>query len=145
MERADQRITARYSNIPDHSDLRGFTYRAPLNYQWTDDHEGPGFSRHMEGDDASRSTSNRLWESVRSFSGRGPKGYRRPDERIREDVCESLMKHPGIDASEFEVTVKDGIVTLQGSVPDRWMKRASEWVVDGVSGVRDIRNELNIP
>jgi osmotically-inducible protein OsmY len=98
----------------------------------------------MEGDEAAMPASDRLWRTVHSFSGRGPKGYRRSDERIREEVCESLMKHPGIDASEFEVTVKDGVVTLVGTVPDRWMKRASEWVVDGVSGVRDIRNELNI-
>lgn len=144
MERAEQRVTARYPKIPDHSDLRGFTYRAPANYQWADDHEGPGFIRQMEGDPASRPASDRLWQSVRSFAGRGPKGYRRSDERIREEICESLMQHPGIDASNFEVTVKDGIATLQGSVPDRWMKRASEWVVDGVSGVRDIRNELTI-
>jgi osmotically-inducible protein OsmY len=88
--------------------------------------------------------SDRLWETVRSFAGRGPKGYRRSDERVREEVCESLMRHPGIDASELEVTVKDGIVTLQGSVPDRWMKRASEWVIDEVHGVRDIRNELTV-
>lgn len=144
MERAEQKVTARYSNIPDHSDLRGFTYRAPVNYQWTDDHEGPRFDRQMEGDPASGRNSDHLWRAVRSFSGQGPKGYRRSDERIREEVCESLMRHPGIDASEFEVRVKEGVVTLLGSVPDRWMKRASEWVVDGVSGVRDIRNELNI-
>lgn len=134
MERAEKRISARYTKIPDHSDLRGFTYRAPSNYQWSDDHTGP----------ASRPAAESLWQSVRGFAGHGPKGYRRSDERIREEVCETLMKHPGIDASQFEVTVRNGTVTLRGSVPDRWMKRASEWVVDEVSGVRDIHNELNI-
>jgi hypothetical protein len=143
MERPEQKVTGRYSKIPDHSDLRGFTYRAPVNYEWADDHESLDFIRPRP-EPAPASASGRLWETVRSFTGRGPKGYRRSDERIREEVCESLMRHPGIDASGFEVTVKDGIVTLQGFVPDRWMKRASEWVIDEVSGVRDIRNELKI-
>jgi hypothetical protein len=141
MERPEQKVTGRYSKIPDHSDLRGFTYRAPSNYDWADDH-GEAPSGHRRGRAAS--ASGHLWETVRSFAGRGPKGYRRSDERIREEVCESLMRHPGIDASGFEVAVRDGIVTLRGSVPDRWMKRASEWVIDEVSGVRDIRNELAI-
>lgn len=143
MARAEQRITARYPKIPDHSDLRGFTYRAPANYQWADDHEVPALSSQAK-KSSSRPASDRLWNTVESYSGHGPKGYRRSDESIREEVCESLMRHPGIDASGFEVTVKEGIVTLQGTVPNRWMKRASEWVVDGVSGVRDIRNELSI-
>jgi len=39
-------------------------------------------------------------------AGRGPKGYQRSDERIREDVCDRLTEHPAIDASEIEVEVK---------------------------------------
>jgi hypothetical protein len=34
------------------------------------------------------------------FAGRGPKGYRRSDDRIQEDVCEALSQHSGLDASE---------------------------------------------
>jgi osmotically-inducible protein OsmY len=98
----------------------------------------------MESGHFPKAASEKLWNSLQVFLGRGPKGYRRSDERIREDICEALMQHPGIDASEFEVTVKEGVVTLKGTVPDRWMKRASEWVADRVSGVRDIRNELTL-
>lgn len=30
------------------------------------------------------------------FAGRGPKGYQRSDDRIREDVCERLAEDPVI-------------------------------------------------
>ena len=43
-----------------------------------------------------------------SHVGRGPKGYRRSDERIEEDINEQLPRHPEIDAREIEVKVKNG-------------------------------------
>src|SRR5579884_1746785 len=55
---------------------------------------------------------------------RGPKGYRRSDERIREDVCDSLMRHSlyaeELDPSNVSVEVKDATVVLKGTVPERW-------------------------
>jgi hypothetical protein len=47
--------------------------------------------------------------------GRGPKNYSRSDTRIEEDVHERLMHDP-LDASGIEVSVKDGEVTLTGTV-----------------------------
>ncbi|HEX2494143.1 MAG TPA: BON domain-containing protein, partial [Steroidobacter sp.] len=47
--------------------------------------------------------------------GKGPRGYRRSDERIREDVCDVLTDDPRVDASSIEVTVKDCEVTLSGA------------------------------
>jgi hypothetical protein len=78
------------------------------------------------------------------FAGRGPKGYRRSDDRIREDVCERLAEDPVIDASDMEVTVKDGEVTLSGTANARSEKRRAEDVIEGVSGVRDIHNQLRV-
>jgi hypothetical protein len=78
------------------------------------------------------------------FAGRGPKGYRRSDERIREDVCDRLMVDPRIDASEIEVTVKDGEVILSGMVHSREEKRLSEHVVETISGVHDVQNTLRV-
>lgn len=139
-------IHGRYEKIPDHSDLRGFSYRAPTHYDWSDDHGSPRSYPTKDGrfHSAAPERSPSLWSSVKNFLGKGPKGYRRSDERIREDVCEALMRHPGIDASEIEVEVTDSVVTLKGSVPDRWMKRASEWVIDPISGVTDVRNHLEL-
>jgi hypothetical protein len=76
--------------------------------------------------------------------GKGPKGYKRRDDRIHDEICERLTHHPLIDASMMEVHVKDGEVTLSGEVTDRRMKHAVEDAVDEVSGVRDIHNQLRV-
>lgn len=80
----------------------------------------------------------------RGFAGRGPKGYRRSDERIQEEVCERLTRHPGIDASDVEVRVQAGEVTLSGTVDSRRTKRMVEDVVDQCGGVVDVVNQLRI-
>ncbi len=78
------------------------------------------------------------------FSGRGPKGFRRSDERIREEVCERLTDHPEIDASEIEVEAKSGEITLKGTVPERRMKRMAEDLIESISGVADVHNQLRV-
>ncbi len=77
-------------------------------------------------------------------SGRGPKGYRRADDRICEDVCEALTQHGDIDASEVEVRVEQGEVILSGMVEDRRQKRLAEDLAERCSGVQDVRNELRV-
>jgi hypothetical protein len=79
------------------------------------------------------------------FAGRGPKGYTRSDERIREDVSDKLMEHPDLDASEIEVRVSAGEVTLAGSVDSRWAKRLAEDIAESCTGVRDVMNQLRVP
>lgn len=76
------------------------------------------------------------------FSGRGPKGYTRSDDRIREDVCDRLSYDDEVDASDISVSVKDGEVTLEGTVDDRYSKHRAEDIADAVHGVRDVHNKL---
>ncbi len=76
--------------------------------------------------------------------GRGPRGYTRSDERIREDVCDRLADDPMIDASDIEVQVANAEVTLNGHVDSRWLKRRAEDIVDDISGVRHVQNNLRI-
>jgi hypothetical protein len=77
-------------------------------------------------------------------SGRGPKGYKRSDERIQEDVNERLTHDAWVDASEIEVQVKDGEVTLTGTVNSRDEKRRAEDAVERVSGVREVHNQIRV-
>ena len=84
-------------------------------------------------------------QNRRSFRGRGPAGYQRSPERIKEEVCEFLTDHPGIDASKVQINVdKEGIVELKGEVDSRRTKRMVEHVADRVRGVHDVRNQLSI-
>ncbi len=78
------------------------------------------------------------------YAGRGPKNWTRSDERIREDVNERLTQHPDIDASDIEVEVQNGEVTLKGTVDERYAKRAAEDVVEGVLGVKQVHNHLRV-
>jgi osmotically-inducible protein OsmY len=77
------------------------------------------------------------------FQGKGPKGYKRSDERIREDVCDMLCRGH-IDASDVEVEVSDGEVTLKGTVPERGMKYVAERLIDRLSGVKDVTNQIRV-
>ncbi len=79
-----------------------------------------------------------------SFRGRGPKNYRRSDERIREDVCERLTLDDDIDASDIEVAVSEAMVTLSGTVHDRYEKRRAEDIADSVIGVKDVENRIRV-
>jgi hypothetical protein len=78
------------------------------------------------------------------FTGRGPKNWQRSDDRIREDINERLTDHPDIDASEIEVQVKNGEVTLTGTVEERYTKRMAEDVAENVTGVREVHNQLRV-
>jgi len=84
------------------------------------------------------------WREGGPHRGRGPKNLSRSDERIREDVCEGLMEDPHVDASEIEVTVANGEVTLSGATADRLQKRRAEEVAEAVSGVHHVQNNLRI-
>ncbi len=78
------------------------------------------------------------------FAGQGPKGYRRSDDRILEDVSERLTQHPDVDARDIEVRVQNGEVTLSGSVTQRHCKRLAEDISENVFGVKDVRNEIRV-
>jgi BON domain len=84
-------------------------------------------------------------EMARSqYVGLGPKGYKRSDDRIREEICDRMTEDPMLDASEIEVDVIEGEVTLSGSVMSRDQKRRAADVAERISGVRDVTNQLRI-
>ena len=78
------------------------------------------------------------------YTGVGPRNYQRDDKRIFEDICDRLMQHSEIDASEIDVVVTGGEVTLSGKVDSLYTKRAVEDTALAVIGVQDVHNELKI-
>lgn len=79
-----------------------------------------------------------------NYRGRGPKNYRRPDERIYDDVNRRLSDDDFVDASDVIVEVRDGDVTLTGMVPDRPSKRRAEDIAESVSGVHNVENRIRV-
>ena len=78
------------------------------------------------------------------YTGRGPKGYHRSDERIEEDVNESLTRAGEIDATNIEIKVQNGVVTLTGTVDSRQAKREAEDLIEELSGVKEVENRLRV-
>ncbi len=97
----------------------GYGYYDPYTGDWIEEYYGP-------------------------FTGVGPANYQRSDDRIEEDICDRLAQHGQLDARDVEIDVKDGEVTLKGSVPDRRMKRLAEDIAYNVPGVFDVQNQLRI-
>ena len=137
-------------------------YRLPEDYDngaWTSDQDFGNHNREYGANEAPANdapyrsgehyhpagpSSRRELHRTVGFKGKGPKGYKRSDERIYEEVCELLTHDHEVDGTHIEVKVEDGVVTLTGSVLDRRMKRIAEDVVERVAGVNDIYNELSI-
>ncbi len=66
------------------------------------------------------------------------------DTNIRDDVENELRWDPSLDEKGILIKVKDGVVSLQGSVPhfsDRW---TAEQVTKRVAGVRAIANDIEV-
>ena len=104
----------------------------------------PMFAGYGRGDRGDRFGSWEAHGHTGPHSGRGPRGYRKSDERIREDVCDRLTDDPDVDATEIDVQVASGEVTLSGTVHTRGEKRRACDIADGVGGVRDVHNIIKI-
>ena len=109
--------------------------------------QGTRSSNFGQGGYGSRSTPRGMGfqrgDPVRRYAP-GPKGYKRSDERIKEDVSDRISQMNMVDASDVEVAVKAGEVTLTGSVPSRIMKWQLENMIDTVAGVTEVHNQLRI-
>jgi osmotically-inducible protein OsmY len=97
----------------------------------------------MFNDDPNKGPINRL-RNWMSHSGKGPKGYKRSDERIRDDVNDHLTHDHGVDATHIDVVVVDCECTLSGNVATRDEKRRAEDIAERIMGVKHVQNNLRV-
>jgi osmotically-inducible protein OsmY len=76
--------------------------------------------------------------------GLGPQGYKRSDERISDDAHERLTDDTWLDASNIAISVSACEVTLSGTVDSREAKHRAERLVEDISGVTHVQNNLRI-
>lgn len=76
------------------------------------------------------------------FAGRLPKGWKRSDQRILDDVAERFARSEHADASDVSIEVRDGTVILEGTVPQRHMRWTLEDLAAEVLGVHDVENRI---
>jgi hyperosmotically inducible protein len=66
-----------------------------------------------------------------------------PDEKLGRAVADAILREPRYGVFDsVGVAVQDGVVVLQGSVVQPWLKDTLDARVASVEGVRDIRNEI---
>ncbi|HEY8257463.1 MAG TPA: BON domain-containing protein [Gemmatimonadales bacterium] len=68
----------------------------------------------------------------------------RSDKDIRTDVVAELNWSSSVRDEDIAVAVKDGVVTLGGTVDDYAQRYAAERAVEKVNGVRAIANDLTV-
>ncbi len=68
----------------------------------------------------------------------------RTDLSIKEDVLDELQWQPSIDETNIGVIVKDGIVTLSGTVDSYIKKREAENATKGVAGVKAVADDIEV-
>jgi len=67
---------------------------------------------------------------------------KRSDAELAKDVNNALLLDPAADSYEVDVTAKDGVVTLKGTV-DSWQERKlAAHVAKGVRGVSEVVDEM---
>ena len=69
---------------------------------------------------------------------------RRPDAQLAQELQEILTKDPELDSTEIEVEVEGGAVTLRGVVDSSDARLLAEELVESVSGVREVHNNLKV-
>ena len=144
-----------YAGQPD--DRRGTGYGSSSGYGSPQEHsygsgawDRPGFVNPADtqssssGQYGSGSYAGGQYGTGGRFRGHGPRNYKRADSRIQEDLCERLTDDPDVDASDIEVSVSDGTVTLEGTVEQRWMKHRAEDLADSCGGVRHVENRIRV-
>ncbi len=92
-------------------------------------------------EDAAR--RRRMDQQREEYRGRGPRNYRRSDDRIKEDINDRLSEGY-LDASDIEVAVQSTEVVLTGTVNSRADKRRAEAVAESVTGVTNVENRLRV-
>jgi hypothetical protein len=133
----------RFRPNPEHEDAFGFGYREYAGYGMRDGESEPVQGHKTGLGEGAKQLGDVLVGRVRRLF-RPPKGYLRADERIREEICEKLGASERVDPTDVEVTVNAGEVTLKGAVPERPMKWVAEQIIDQVSGVIEIHNQLRV-
>lgn len=70
--------------------------------------------------------------------------FNKTDSDVRQDVANELMWDPRVSSGDIKVTAKDGIITLNGTVPHLTEKRAAEHAAERVGGVKAVVDELEV-
>lgn len=83
------------------------------------------------------------------YNSESGESYRREDEHwldehIWKNICRTIDQYTDIDSTYIQIKVEDGVATIEGTIDSRKNKRLIQKLVERVSGVRAVHNDLRI-
>jgi hyperosmotically inducible protein len=66
------------------------------------------------------------------------------DRATREKIMAEINAAPDLDEVDIRMDVKEGVVTLRGEVRNEAQKKRAEQVAKQITGVKQVRNELEV-
>jgi len=66
------------------------------------------------------------------------------DDKIHDQVMMKLAADPDVKGNNFDVDVKDGVVTLRGTVSKDKFRQKAERLTKKVKGVKSVVNGLTV-
>ena len=73
-----------------------------------------------------------------------PRGARRSDGQIKNELETLLREHGQVDSGDIQVDVRDGVVTLSGMVSSPAELEAAVGIADNIIGTKEVKNQLTI-
>lgn len=85
-----------------------------------------------------------LGEPITPENPSPPRGRRRIDQRIRDELATMLTTTESLETADVEVIVHDREITLRGTVPDENQRGRIEAMAERVRGVVAVSNDLRV-
>jgi osmotically-inducible protein OsmY len=105
-----------------------------------------GASSGARGQEGLGTPGENTWgeEQGRRQTNSGQRARRKSDESLRHEIREILTADPELEATDIEVEVEGGAVTLRGAVVDPDTRLLAEELVESLAGVREVHNRLRV-
>ncbi|MFX1765788.1 BON domain-containing protein [Paraburkholderia sp. A1RI-2L] len=72
------------------------------------------------------------------------KAAKAADRALQKAVMRALSKTKGLRVSTISVRARNGVVTLEGQVPEQSQAELATKVAEGVQGVKQVKNALTL-
>jgi osmotically-inducible protein OsmY len=66
------------------------------------------------------------------------------DDKLHDQVMMKLAGDPDVKGNNFDVDVKDGVVTLRGTVSREKFRQKAEHLTKKIKGVKSVNDELTV-
>lgn len=66
------------------------------------------------------------------------------DQQIGQAIVNAFQWHSDIPADNLKAKVQDGWVTLEGNVNWQYQRKAAEWAVEALMGVKEVTNKIEV-